>query len=204
MRLSRSAVLDAAASIIAEEGVEALTMRRVAARLGTAPMSLYRHVRDKDDLLVALLDRLAPAEDRAGLPAQPRARVLAACRLMRDALAEHPWVVEVLARGDLIAPSVLWLVDEIVAGLLACGLDEAAAVAGYRAIWQFTVGELLLAHGAARLRRPPHLLAQLEDADAGELPALASVAPRWRTARTADDYEHGLAALVDGLREAAS
>jgi len=58
-RLSREAVVAAAGTIVAGEGIDALTMRRGADQLGSSPMWIYRHVRDKDELLVALLDRLA-------------------------------------------------------------------------------------------------------------------------------------------------
>jgi AcrR family transcriptional regulator len=201
-RLSREAIVDAAAAVVAAEGIDALTMRRVADELSASPMAIYRHVRDKDELLVALLDRLAAAVPRARLPDEPQARLLAACRLMRDGLAEHPWIVDVLAAGDLIAPSILWVMEEIVAGFVACGLDHAAAADGYRAVWQFTVGELMIHRGLDRMRalgRPPYVLGVLTSVDPAELPTLAALAPYWASAREHDSYDVGLRALVDGL-----
>lgn len=174
-------------------------MRRVGEQLGASTMALYRHVRDKDELLVALLDRLAPRVPRPSLPADPRARLLAICRLMHDGLAEQPWVVGVLAKGDLIAPSILWMIEEILAAFVACGLSHDQAVAGYRTVWQFTVGELTIAKGLAELERPPFVLGVLEDVDAREHPTLAAVSGHWRRAREAHGYDDGLAALVDGL-----
>jgi AcrR family transcriptional regulator len=53
-RLSRDAVADAAEAIIEREGVDALTMRRLARELDSSTMAVYRHVRDRDDLLVLL------------------------------------------------------------------------------------------------------------------------------------------------------
>ncbi len=188
---------------MAVEGAEALTMRRIAEELGASTMALYRHVQDKDELLVALLDRSAARVPRGSLPVEPRARLLAVCRVMRDGLAEHPWVVGILAKGDLIAPSVLWMIEEIIANLLACGMNEAQAVASYRAIWQFTVGELVIAQGIAELARPPFVLTVLEGVDPRELPTLAAVAPLWRRARGGDGYDDGVAALVNGLLERA-
>lgn len=193
------AVIDAAEAIVAREGIDALTMHRVAEELGASTMALYRHVRDKDELLVALLDRLAASVTRPVLPPDPRARLLAVCRFMHDGLAEQTWVVAVLAKGDLIAPSILWMIEEILAALITCGLNAAEAVAAYRAIWQFTVGELMIAHGLAQLDHPPFVLSVLEQADAGELPTLAAVSHLWREARDGHSYDTGLAALVDGL-----
>ena len=71
--------------------------RAVAQEAGGSTMSIYRHVRDKDELLVLLLDQLARELPAPRLPRDPRARLLAACRAMRDGLAEHPWIVDVLA-----------------------------------------------------------------------------------------------------------
>ncbi len=165
-------------------------------------MSIYRHVRDKNELLVLLLDRLAAALPRPQLPLEPRARVLAACRTMRDGLAEHSWIVDVLAGGDLIAPSILWLMEEIVAGFVACGLSYAEAADAYRAVWQFTVGELIIRRGLDRislLHRPPYVLEVLTSVDPQELPTLAALAPHWASAREHDSYDTGLGALINGL-----
>jgi AcrR family transcriptional regulator len=201
-RLSREAVVAAARTIVARDGIEALTMRSVARELEASPMSLYRHVRDKDELLVLLLDQLAAELPRPDLPSDPRERLHAACRTIRDGLHEHPWIVDVLAGGDLIAPSILWLMEEIVAAFVACGLSYAEAADGYRAVWQFTVGELMVRRGldhVATLGRPPFVVGVLMGVDERELPTLHALRPYWAPARASDSYDHGLAALLDGL-----
>jgi AcrR family transcriptional regulator len=195
-------VVATARAIVERDGIDALTMRRVAAELGSSPMAIYRHVRDKDQLLVLLLDQLAAEIPRPRLPREPRTRLQRACRTMRDALAEQSWVVDVLAQGDLIAPSILWLIEEIVAGFVACGLSEAQAADGYRAVWQFTVGELMIARGLQRtaaLGRPPFVLEVLMSVDPAKLPTLAALGPHWAPARGKDSYDIGLTALLDGL-----
>jgi AcrR family transcriptional regulator len=177
-------------------------MRRVATELDASPMAIYRHVADKDELLVLLLDRLAAELPRPALPSDPRERVLAACRLMRDGIAQYPWIVDVLAGGDLIAPSILWLIEEIVAGLHACGLSHARSADGYRAIWQYTVGSLIVQRGIdeiAKLERPPYVVRVLTTVDPEQLPTLAALVPHWAGARERDSYELGLEPLIDGL-----
>ena len=181
-------------------------MRRVADELASSPMSIYRHVRDKDELLVLLLDRRLRAS-AAAAAREPRARLLKACRTMRDGLARHPWIVDVLAAGDLIAPSILWLMEEIVAGFVACGVSYVEAADGYRAVWQFTVGELIIRRGLDRLaalHRPPYVLDVLTSVNPQELPTLAALAPHWAPARERDSYDVGLGALIDGLLANAS
>jgi AcrR family transcriptional regulator len=200
--LSRPAVVAASRTIVEREGIDALTMRRVAQELGSSPMAIYRHVRDKDQLLVLLLDQLVAEVPRPRLPHEPRTRLQKTCRTMRDSLAEHSWIVDVLAQGDLIAPSILWLMEEIIGAFIACGLSHGEAVGGYRAVWQFTVGELMVRRGVDRmatLERPPFVLGVLTSVDPARHPTLAAVAPYWAPARGQDSYDAGLAALLDGL-----
>ena len=192
----------AARAIVEREGIDALTMRAVATELGSAPMSIYRHVRDKDELLVLLLDQLAAELPEPRLPRDPRKRLEAACRAMHDGLAQHPWVVQVLAGGDLIAPSILPLMEEIVAGFVACGLSHAGAADAYRAVWELTVGDLIVRRGLeqmATLDRPPFVIEVLTSVDPEELPTLGALAGHWRSARARDAYDVALPALLDGL-----
>jgi len=165
-------------------------------------MALYRHVRDRDELLVALLDTLAAELAHPVFSEEPRERLRQACRAMRDGLAQHPWVVDVLAAGDLIAPSILWLMEEIVAAFVACGLSAADAAAGYCAVWQFMVGELIVYRGVQRtagLDRPPYVLQVLTSVDPAAFPTLAELAPHWSTLRARDSFDSGLDALLGGL-----
>jgi AcrR family transcriptional regulator len=84
--------------------------------------ALYRHVRDRDELLVLLLDRAAGELPRPRLPREPRRRLLVLFKFLYDGLDRSPWVVPVLVKGDLMAPSVLWLTEEIVAAFVAAGM----------------------------------------------------------------------------------
>ena len=67
--IDREAVLDTAIRLLDAEGVEALTMRRLASELGVSAMAPYRHVDSKDELLMVLVDRLAA---RLVYPLRPR------------------------------------------------------------------------------------------------------------------------------------
>jgi hypothetical protein len=90
--------------------------------------------------------------------------------------------------------------------LLVLLLDRLAAD-GYRAIWQYTVGELIVRRGLERtaaLGRPPFVVGVLTRVDPEQLPALASLAPHWTPARDRDAYDIGLTALLDGLLAASA
>ncbi|MBD0693907.1 TetR/AcrR family transcriptional regulator [Streptomyces sp. CBMA123] len=203
-RISREEVVDTARRIVDEEGVERLTMRRLATAVGSTPMALYHHVRDKEELLVLLLDDYAartlhPVE----LPADPRERVLAAATAIHDALAACPWIVDVLAADDLFSTHALWFVEQIVDGLVHCGLTPERAAQGYRAIWYYTAGEIVVRATATRRRtaddRPTYREQVFAGLDPDAYPRLAQVAGHWEPLTAQDTYRDGLRALVSGL-----
>src|SRR5512144_1803532 len=89
--LSRARVVEVAIELAGREGIDALSMRRLGQELGVEAMSLYTHVRSKDDLLDGMADAVVariPVERRPG-PWQPslRATILGA----RAVMLRHPW-----------------------------------------------------------------------------------------------------------------
>lgn len=203
-RISREAIIGTARRIVEEEGVHRLTMRRLATEVGSTPMALYHHVRDKEELLVLLLDDYAArALHRPELPADPRERVVAAATAIHEALAACPWIVEVLTADDLMSKSALWFVEQIVSGLVEGGLPLDRAVHGYRAIWYYTAGEIVVRGTAARRRAEDDRATYREEVFSGldpdELPRLAQAADSWAPLTAEDTYRDGLKALVEGL-----
>ncbi|MGV9823192.1 TetR/AcrR family transcriptional regulator [Nocardia xishanensis] len=201
-RISRAEIVAAAHAVLDAEGVEKLTMRRLATELGCTPMALYHHVRDKEDLLRVLLDDYADQVDLPDLPDDPKQRILVAATAMHDVLAARPWIVEVLTEGDLFGLSALWFSENIIDAAVAAGLTLDRAAHAYRAIWHYTAGEILIRGNAVRRaadERPTYRDQVFADLDPETLPRLAELGPRWAALSAADTYAEGLRALVDGL-----
>jgi AcrR family transcriptional regulator len=124
--LSRERVVRAGIRIADTEGLGALAMRRVAAELDTATMSLYRYVRSKDDLLTTMVatvfDRFPPPDIAAGTGW--RERLDALCRLQWAAYQQHPWLAQYVSmtRPQLV-PSAMSHTEWAMAALQTARLD---------------------------------------------------------------------------------
>lgn len=203
-RLEPEQLVEVARRILKEEGVEALSMRRVAKEVGATPMALYHHVRDKDELLMLALSGMAATVPRPALPDEPRARLLAVSLHMHAVLRQMPWVVEVLSLGGLTDEGALWMVEEIVDSAIACGLPTEAAVHAYRTIWHCVYGDLVFRHATEKRAGEPDRTrhfpdALLGEADAAELPRLAVLADRWSAIDGAYDIAEQLDSVITGL-----
>jgi AcrR family transcriptional regulator len=196
--LSRQAVVEAGLRVVAADGVAGLTMRRVAQELDTGAMSLYRHVSDKQQLLVLMLDEVATRCPPLPETADPVGCLIEAWLVVHDHLADYPWVVEVLAAGDVFAPRALRLLDLVAATLTRAGFDDAAAMTGYLAIWHLVLGSLVARRTwlpQVRARRVELLRAAPLD-DLPDARRLLAAAAGWDPRET---FRAQLTALVEGI-----
>jgi AcrR family transcriptional regulator len=136
--LSREVILDAAEALIDREGDSALTFRRLGATLGVDPTAAYRHFRNKDELLLALGDRLlgeAMDTGRHGLPADANWRLVlgTAAQALRNTLVRHPKLATLISirvtQGEHEARGIEWGL----AALAGTGLSEREVVGVQRA-----------------------------------------------------------------------
>lgn len=144
--LNRGRVLDAAARVAAREGLEGLSMRVLARDLGVSPMALYRHVRDKDDLLDGLVARMLgevriPART---LPWEARLRALA--EEVRALAASEPALFELLLRRPAVEQDALRVRRAVVRALRDAGHGAPAAARLQRllstAVFGFALSEV--------------------------------------------------------------
>jgi AcrR family transcriptional regulator len=149
--LSEDVVVDAALAILQSDGLEAVTMRRVAAALDTGAASLYVYVAGREGLLRAMLDRVVAAvELKPPDPSQWRSQLHSLLMRVRRALVAHPGIAAMTLAEPPTTEAVLRLVENLLGILLAGGLDPQDAA------WACDIF-VLLATAAAReddVRRP--------------------------------------------------
>ncbi|GAB3137605.1 TetR/AcrR family transcriptional regulator [Microbispora hainanensis] len=198
---SRAQILDAARRLIDRDGWEKLSIRRLAAELGIGTMTLYHHVRDKEDLLLLLITEYADQVPRPDLPGDPRERIIATATLIHDALAAWPWAAEVLTADGFVGRlgESVWMVEAIVAGAIDHGCTPDQAVHLFRHIWYYTVGEILVRAHSARQPADAGRGPLFSGLDESRMPRLVAIGDLWRTLSAQDTYVQGLRALVDGL-----
>ncbi|MFE7775439.1 TetR/AcrR family transcriptional regulator C-terminal domain-containing protein [Streptomyces sp. NPDC057445] len=206
--LTRERIVGAALLIIDEEGVEALSMRRIAARLGVQAMSLYNHVQSKADILDGVTefittDMRMPHRMTGGWEDGIRSIAYA----FRQAALRHPRAGELVLMRQLSTPTALAPVDTMLAMMLDHGFDEATAVHALRLFVAFQVGSLL-----REFHTPP--TAADRDNEAVEqtrtayfagsgFPAVAKVAPILAVNDHEAEFAFGVELLVDALRRLA-
>lgn len=145
MNGKREEILAAAEAVADERGVEGLSMRAVAQRVGVTPMALYPHVGDKAGLLDALVGRAlarlyeaAPLLSDASADWRERLRVFA--HTARALALGRPWVAALLFSRPAVTPEALRTVDLLCAALLDAGAPPAEVPRLERLFSTFVVG----------------------------------------------------------------
>ncbi|WP_432082736.1 TetR/AcrR family transcriptional regulator [Streptomyces sp. WAC 04229] len=197
-RISRDAVLGEAVRILDEEGAEALTMRRLAQRLGVTSPSLYKYFRSLEEVLEAVTDVIVrEIGTRSIHHAHWRAELTELARGYFRVFQRHPNAMPLVMRRPVPTTTSLTGLDAVLQVLLDSGWDIQPATRALLLVESYALGAAMTAAGSAI----PHDLEQLEGR-----PALAAALearhPLFRL--TEADFEHGLALLLDGMaRESA-
>ncbi|WP_086840947.1 TetR/AcrR family transcriptional regulator C-terminal domain-containing protein [Amycolatopsis kentuckyensis] len=207
MALTREKVLDAALRLADEQGLAALSMRKVAAAVGVEAMSLYNHVSNKGDLLDGLTARVFEevALPDAALPWDVRLRALASG--LHASFTRHPVVVRALAAQEANPRSAgaLRVIDAVLHALLDAGLSDEAAARSYRSLLGMLLGSVLTGTtgaGPKAERAEPVGAWFRRMVTAEELPSLHRVLPALEAGDCVQDFEYQLGLLIGGLRPA--
>src|SRR5580704_18615156 len=130
--LDQSQVVRAALALLDEVGLDELTMRRLAERLGVKAASLYRHVRDKDELLVLLADEICGEISIARSTGTWQEQLVEMARRVRRGLLAHRDAARLLAVTGPSGPQRLRLIESLLRILRSAGLSARdAARAGH-------------------------------------------------------------------------
>ncbi|MFC9797129.1 TetR/AcrR family transcriptional regulator [Streptomyces sp. NPDC127584] len=197
--LTREEVLEAAAALVRRHGPDALTMRRLAADLGTAVTSIYWHVGNRESLLDSLAERtVADLDTIRPRGATPAERLVSVARALRRALRERPHLVAMVHERGLTERMFLPAQRALVHEAHAAGLRGAHAARAVRAVQFQVVGFVLVERNRERAPAQSPAEEELwsgEDAESDAALARALAAP----VDTERLFVDSVRALVDGL-----
>ncbi|WP_307808182.1 TetR/AcrR family transcriptional regulator C-terminal domain-containing protein [Streptomyces oryzae] len=140
---SRAAIIAAAVALADAEGLDAVTMRRVAAEVGAGVMSLYSYAPDKDTLLELMLDHVSGELPTATPPTGDwRADLKAVAHDQRALMLRHPWLPATLTTRRTLGPNALAFLERALAALRPTGLDGAAKLEVFAQLTSFVAGHV--------------------------------------------------------------
>jgi AcrR family transcriptional regulator len=209
-QLTRQRVVAEALAVIAQDGVQALTMRSLAARLGVAPGALYHHVRNKQQLQDLLLDSVLAEIDvhvDHSLPWTEQLKVLA--HRLRAVLEDHPGVAGILKTRDPLGPHSLALAEAFLGPLRSAGFADREAGLAFFLLVDYTIGFAVSGTRTSvneQRVRDPATRAQLHrffrSLPPDRFPALVALGEHIWVDNRDERFTAGLQVLVNGLNHA--
>jgi AcrR family transcriptional regulator len=142
-RLTRERILEAAVALADAEGLDAVTMRRLAGDLGVEAMSLYHHVPNKDALLDGLVAAVIGEVHEAtgeSAGADWRAALRDRCLAARDVMVRHPWAPRLMGTRRTIPTSVVFYYEDVLGLLVEGGFSYALAHRALHALGSMPLG----------------------------------------------------------------
>lgn len=139
-RLSRDRVLVAAMAVADEHGLNGLTIRSLAERLGSTPMALYHHVRNKEEVLDGIVDVVFSEIDLPRIGGDWRVEMRRRADSARAVLRRHPWSIGLLESRAAPGPAILRHHDATIGTLRVAGFSISDAAHVYAVLDSFVYG----------------------------------------------------------------
>ena len=212
--LSREAIVAAALEIADAEGLEAVSIRRIATKLDARPMSLYTHIEHKGDLVDLMLDEVMSGALLPGpVPDDWREALRQIAQGTRATARAHPWMIASAFRRPRLGPNFLRHIDQSLAAVASLPLPFERKRAVLLAVDTYTLGfarwetvspkagGAACAKGDAEMPSKEEIDAYLrEQAASGEYPHLAAIAASDLTLGVKPvSFEAGLEWLLAGI-----
>ena len=202
-------VVEMALHIADAEGLDALSMRRIAADLRSGTTSLYRYVASRDELIDLMLDAAYGAEPLPELTGDWRTDLAAMARRLRTAALRHPWIAGAMTTRPAFGPNALKQIDASLAAATSLTSDITVASNIVTAIGRYTLGAVAseLAELEARRRTglsqdqwratvAPYIRQVIKG---GAYPHFARRVIEADDLSAEAEFEFGLACLLDGI-----
>ena len=207
--LSRPLILRTALAVADAEGLEGLTVRRLAQELGVTAMAIYRHYDSKDAIEHDLVDLVVGDYDVTSHE-EPDWRdwICTTYGLMRRGLCEHPAIIPLLSKATYAGSDAMAVLERVLLGLRDAGLAPAAATQLFHTLMAYTIGSVTLmdqeslhtrATGRTRAQRLRRRQREFERAPRDRYPCIVEAASGLASRFEGRHFEEGLRAIVEGV-----
>jgi AcrR family transcriptional regulator len=202
--LTRERIIEAALRLMDEEGLEAVSMRRVAREVGVEAMSLYHHIEDKEDLLDGVCERVMAGFDLPDATGDWAGDCRHAARAWRRLLKAHPNVMRLFAerRGPVRSVESMRPTEYALRLLRAGGLSDRDAAQAFHAFGGYIQGFVMMELGSIaggvdeeHLHEREELVSSVPE----QFPALSAALPHFLECGADEQFEFGLDLLIAGL-----
>ncbi|SEH03773.1 regulatory protein, tetR family [Nonomuraea solani] len=204
--LSLGRIVRAAVELADAEGLEGLSMRKVADRLGFTTMSLYRHVPGRDQLVDLMLDQVLSEHPEAPPEGDWRVRLEDVARQAWQIRRRHPWLAEVRGSRHLPGPNGVAHYDYMLSTLMDTALRPSEVIAVVGLVGRFVDAEALLLIETRREERRSGVSEQewwgARDSLYERLDRYPTITRLWETGgwdHPENSFEFGLRRLLDGI-----
>jgi AcrR family transcriptional regulator len=199
-RLDREHVAKAALELLDRDGLEALSMRRLAEHLGVGTMTLYGYFANKDDLLDAVIDAAVADREQVTLEGSWQDQLRRLMQASRRGLERHPSLVKVRAERPVLRPEALRFAESGLTILRGAGFGRSDAARGFRLLFTYVFGYVSFSpdeHADAARKASREATAALPP---DEYPAITESAEELSDAMAGEaTFEFGLDLIIAGL-----
>jgi len=201
--LTRERILRAAVELADEQGIDAVSMRKLGHALGVEAMSLYNHVANKDDLLDGIADLVVGELESQDESADWKAVMRGSAISLHEALLRHPWSAALAESRAQSGPIRLRYLETLLGTLRRGGFSASGAYHANLWIDSYIYGYTLqeVAWPVEHDEVPQSAASFVERTPAGEFPHLVEIANAIADAEfdRSTDFEDGLELVLDGL-----
>ena len=201
--LSREAIVRQAVKMLDEHGLQKLSMRKLAAELGAAPMSLYWHVPTKDALIELCLDEIYGELDLPVADADWEPALRGMMHSLRHLALKHPWWVRGIGEFNSIGPNAVAMADSMLEPMLRAGLSMAAAAQSVSTVSSYVMGYAIAeVNFTARggMDAPPPDLGKIAELYREKHPRYVAMLDEQEIWSLEGQFEFGLDCVIDGIK----
>ena len=198
--LTTRAVAGAALDLLDAEGLDAVSMRRVAGVLDVSPMTLYSYVADRDALLDEVAQLVYSSIDAPDGSAGPRATLQRLMHSVREVLLAHPHALPLVSQFPPRTLDALAFVESGYRARAPAGVPPLDVARAYRALAAYSIGTATV-EISGYFARPPAGAAGPPDAEElhARLPPVAAIGPLLAGLDDAAEFDYGLDLTLDGF-----